>query len=164
VDAEIEVERRRHAHRAEIGGPVATGSDVVELRQVRNLAKVADAAAVDGRHADVIDELLFDEPVALVDRREHLADGDGRRRVMADEAESFLKLGRNRIFEPEQPGWLERLADGRRLDRRQAVVNVVQKMDVGTDFFSYAFEEKRHRDHVALGAPLALEHPFSAGS
>src|SRR5258708_2952189 len=89
-DFDVGVEGGRDAQRGEVGGAVANGPHVVELGEAGDLAQVADAARVDDRRADVVDELLLDEPLAIVDRRKHLADGDGRRRVVSNEPEAFL--------------------------------------------------------------------------
>ena len=101
VDTDIEVQSRGHADRAKIGRPVRTRAHVVELGQAGNLAQVADAPRVNDRRADVIDELFLNEPVAIVNRREHFADRERRRRVLADESEPLLKLGGDGVFEPE---------------------------------------------------------------
>ena len=93
---------------------MAAGAHVVELGQVRDLAQVGDAAAVDHGHADVVDELLFDEAVAVVDGVEDLAHRERRRGVLADEPEALLQLGGDRVLEPEEMVGLERLAEARR--------------------------------------------------
>ena len=117
--------------------------------------------AVHDGHADVVDQLLFDQLRAVVDRVEHFADRDRRRRVLADGAERRLVLRRDRILEPEQAVRLEALAQPRGFDRRQAVVHVVEQVDVEPDLAPKAVEQRWHEVQVALRAPHALErHPL----
>ena len=126
-------------------------------RERRDLPQVADAAAVHDGHADVVDQLLFDELRAVVDRVEHLADRNRRRRVLADGAERRLVLRRHRILQPEQPRRLEALAEPRRFDRRQAMVHVVEQVHVEADLAPQPFEQRRHEVEIPLRAPHALE-------
>mgnify|MGYP006976406742 CR=1 FL=1 len=53
--------------------------------------------------------------------------------VLADELEGLLVLGRRGVFHPEQVIGLQRLAQPRRLDRRQPVVHVVQQVRLVAD-------------------------------
>ena len=119
--------------------------------------QVRDAARVHDRRADVVDQLLADQLLAVVDRREHLADRERRRRVLPDQPEALLQLGRHRVLHPEQPVRLERLAEPRRLDRRQAVVDVVQQVHVRAELAPRAFEQRRHDVQVLLRRPERLQ-------
>ena len=82
------------------------------------LRRWRDAAGVHDRRADVVDELLLDELLAVVDAVEDLADRDRRRGVLADQAEALLQLGGHRVLHPEQVVGLELLAEAAGLDRR----------------------------------------------
>ena len=126
VDAEIEMQRGRHRDRAEIGGAMRSRPHVVQLGERRDFPQVADPPAVHDGHADVVDQLFLDELLAVVDGVEHFAHRDRRRRVLANRAERRLILRRHWILEPEQPVRLETLAEPRGLDRRKAVMHVVQ--------------------------------------
>ena len=117
----------------QVGRAVRAGAHAGRARRGGDLAQVGDAAGVHDRGADVVDELLLDQLLAVVDRVEHLADRERRRRVLADQPEALLVLGRRRVLQPEQVVRLERLAEPRRLDRRQAVVHVVQQVQVGPE-------------------------------
>ena len=66
-------------------------------------------------------------------RVEDLAHRERRRGVLADEAEALLQLRGHRVLQPEQVVGLEVLAEARGLDRRQAVVHVVEQVDVGPE-------------------------------
>ena len=85
---------------------------------------------MDRRHADVVDELLLHEQPRIPDGVEHLADGQRRRGVLADEPEALLVLGGHSVFEPEQPCEFQILAETGGLDRRQAVMRIVQELDI----------------------------------
>jgi hypothetical protein len=52
VHAQIEVQRRCHAHRAQIRSPMRTCSHLVQLRQGGDLSQVRDAARVDHGRAN----------------------------------------------------------------------------------------------------------------
>ena len=88
VHGQIEVQRRRHADRRQIGRAMRAGPHVVQLGEVRDPPQVRDPARVHDRRADVIDELLADQLLAVVDRREHLAHRQRRGRVLADQPEA----------------------------------------------------------------------------
>ena len=66
LDAEVghphvEVQRRAHAHRRQVGRAVGAGAHLVELGEVRDAAQMGDAAGVDDGRADVVDQLLADQ-------------------------------------------------------------------------------------------------------
>ena len=63
--------------------PVRT---LMQRREVRDAPHVRDAAAVHDGRADVVDELVLDEVLAVPDRVEHLAHRERRHRVLADRA------------------------------------------------------------------------------
>src|SRR6266702_201905 len=97
----------------------------MQIREARNTAQVSDPSRVHHGCPDVVDQLLLNELLAVPDAVEHLAHRKRRRGVLADQAEIGLILGRDGILEPEQPEWLEILAQPRGLNWRQAVVDIV---------------------------------------
>src|SRR5207342_898211 len=107
VDAEVEVQRGRHTHGAEIGGAVRSGPHVMQLGQVRDLPEMTDATGPDHRRADVVDELFLNQEMAILNDIEDFAHGQRRRRVLANQAETLLYFGGDGIFEPEQMVRLE---------------------------------------------------------
>ena len=109
---------------------MAAGADVVEVGEAGDPPQVGDPAGVDDGGADVVDQLLLDQLLAVPDRVEDLADRERGRGVLADQTEVGLVLGRHRVLQPERAVRLEVLAEPRRLDRRQPVVDVVQQVDV----------------------------------
>src|SRR5450631_1923503 len=48
VDRDVEVQRRRHPHRRDVRGPVDAGLDLVDRREVQDLAQPGDPAGVGG--------------------------------------------------------------------------------------------------------------------
>ena len=156
VDGEVEVQRGRHAHRAEVGGAVAAGAHVMQLAEGGDLAQVGHPARVDHRAADVVDELFLDELLAVPDAVEDLAHREGRGGVRADRPESLLQLGRDGVFHPEEAIRLEGLAEPGGLDRREPVVDVVEQVGLGAQLRAQSREEPGNEVQVALRAPPAL--------
>src|SRR5690606_24600514 len=75
LDAEVrhpgvEMQRRAHGHRRQVGGAVEAGTYLVQRREVGDAAHVADAAAVHDGGADVVDQLVLDQVLAVPDRVE----------------------------------------------------------------------------------------------
>ena len=161
--AMIEMQRRAHAHRRQVGRAVAAGAHLVELGERGDLAQMRDAAGVDHRGADVVDQLVLDQLLAVPDRVEHLADRDRRHGMLADQPERFLVLGRRRVLDPEHAQRLERLAEPRRLDRREAVVHVVQQVEVEAEFLAQRFEKLRRVIEVFLRRPHGLDRQALLG-
>ena len=123
VSAYVFVYRAIHAPEAYvgfvvIGGAMTAGPHLVQLGEAGDLPQVADAPRVNHGGADVVDQLLLNELAAVVNRIEHLADGERCRRVLADQPEALLVLGRSRVFEPEEMVRLERSAEARCFDGR----------------------------------------------
>ena len=58
---------------------------------------------------------------------------------------------------------LEGLAEARGFDRGEAVVDVVEKMDVGAEFDAEFFEELRGEVEVALGGPEGFGRQAALG-
>ena len=67
---------------------MASGPDVIQLSDCRNPAKMRETARMDDARADVVDELLLNETVAIIDAVEHLSHRERRRRVLPDGAKS----------------------------------------------------------------------------
>ncbi len=158
VDAQVEVQRRGHAHRAQIGGAMAARAHLVQLGQRGDLPQVGDASGVDDRRPHVVDELLLNELLAIEDRVEHLADGDGGDGVPPDQTEALLQFGRRGVLHPEQAMRLERLAHACGLDRRQPVMDVVQQVDFVAELRADTLEQLRHEADVGIAAPPTLRH------
>src|SRR5437016_10096231 len=68
VDAQIKMQGRRHAHRTEVGGPVRAGTHLVEFGQGGDLLEMSDSTGMDNCGADIVDELLLNQSMAIVDR------------------------------------------------------------------------------------------------
>ena len=115
-NGEIEVERRSHGHRRKIGGAVAAGLDVIHIREGCDLFERRDPTAMNHADTEIINELFGDQSVGVPNSVEDLADRQRRGRVLADDAEACLKLGGNRVFEPEEVKGLEAGPD---LDRNR---------------------------------------------
>src|SRR3546814_9753483 len=112
-----------------------------DLREIGDAAQMGDAAGMDDGGADIVDQLVLDQLAAIPDGVEDLTDRERGHRMLADQAERLLILGGGRILQPEQPIGFERLAQSGRLDRRQAVVNVVKQLDLVTVRHAQPFEQ-----------------------
>ena len=156
MDAQIEMKRRREADGAEVGGAVTACPHVIELREVGNPAQMGDAAGVDHRSADVIDPLPLHQFLAIVNAVEHFPNRDGRSAVLPDQTESVLQFGGNRVLQPKQVVRFKLFAKSRRLNRRQAMVHVVQKVQVGAEFLPQPGEQLRRKIQVMFRRPLVL--------
>ena len=97
IDVSIDPHRdRRNVHRT-----VTAGAHVMDRGEIEDAAEPGDAAGVDRRDADIVDQLLLDELFAVPDGVEHLADGDRGGRMLPDQAETVLPFCRHRVFQPE---------------------------------------------------------------
>src|SRR2546426_9459966 len=102
-----------------------------------------DAARVNDRCTDVVDQLLADQILAVPDRVEDLADGERSRRVLPDEPERLLVLGGGGVLEPEQAIGVEILPQPRGLDRRHAVMAIRPQMKILTLRRAHPAEKRR---------------------
>src|SRR5207245_6229070 len=112
------------------------GTVMIDFRQASDLSHKLNSASVYHGGANIIDELLLDELLAIVNRIENLADRNRRGGVPADKAQTFLQLRRNRIFQPEQVKRFETLSEARRFDWRQPVMHIVQQGKIFAKFFA----------------------------
>src|SRR3546814_6105544 len=89
---------------------------------------MGDTAGVEHGRADIVDQPVLDQMLAVPDRAENLPDRERRRRVLADQAERLLIFRRGRIFDPEGTIRLEILAEPRRLDRSEEHTSELQSL------------------------------------
>ncbi len=90
VDTQVEMQRRRHADGAQIRGAVRPRADVIDLGEVGDLPQMRDAAGVHYRRSDIIDQLFLDQPLAIVNRIEYLADRERGSSVLPNQSKTFL--------------------------------------------------------------------------
>src|SRR5277367_6644427 len=101
---------------------------------------MAYASCMHHRCPDIVYELLLDELLAIPDAVKYLADGKRRGRVLAQQAKRGLIVRGNGIFQPEQPVRLQISTQPSGLDGRQAVMTVVQQIDVPAERRARGFE------------------------
>ena len=87
---------------------------------------------------------------------EELAHGDGRGAVLADLAEVGEVFGRERVFQEEQPELLGLLAELHGLVGRDALMHVVQQLDLVAQFVAADFEQLQRAAHVGAGSKSGL--------
>jgi hypothetical protein len=151
--------RRAHAHGRQVGGASGTRSHAVQRREVRDAPHVRDAAAVHDGRADVVDELVLDQVLAVPDRIEHFADGEWRHVCLRTSSKDLLVFRGGRVFHPEQAIRLERATKRAASSGVQPVMHVVQQLDLGSVILAQALEKFRHDVEV-----LRVDHTVSAGS
>src|SRR3546814_4812425 len=78
-----------------------------------DLSHMRDAARVEHGRADIVDQPVLDQMLAVPDRAANLPDRKRRRRMLADQAERLLIFRRGRLFDPEGTIRLEILAEPR---------------------------------------------------
>src|SRR4029077_5568985 len=132
---------------------MTTGANLIQLGEAGDFSQVGNSACVHDGGADVIDELFLDELLAIEDGVENFADGERRGGVAANQAKTLLQLGGGGIFEPEEMVRLELFAEAGGFDGREAVMRVMEQVEVGTKFLAQAFEQAGDEIEVELGAP-----------
>lgn len=142
---------------------MGAGAHLVQRGEVEDPPQVGDAAGVHDGGAYVVDELFGDQVLNVPDRVHHLADRDRCRRVLPDEPEGLLVLGRGGVLHPEQPAALDALAEPRGLDRGQPVVHVVQQMEAEAEAFPHGLQIARREAQVGLGVPRLLVGQLGRG-
>src|ERR1700733_3337474 len=134
VDGKINMERRRHAYRAQIRSAVRSHSHLIYLGQVGDLFQVCNSARMNDGRTDIVDQLLLDKLLAVKDRVKHFADRKRSCRVATDQAKSLLHLGGGWVFHPEEMIRFQALADSGGFDWCEAVMAIVQQMKLGPEF------------------------------
>src|SRR4030095_11660384 len=138
VHAQIKMQRSCHANGTQISRSVRSGSHLIHLGEIGNFSQVRNAACMDDRGANVIDELFLNELLAVVDCVEHLANRQGRGRVLANQTKAFLQLCWCGILHPEKMKRFQGFAETSGLDWSQPMMDIMQKMQVGGKFLSQA--------------------------
>ena len=109
-NAQVEMQRRSHANRTQIGCAVRSRPDLIQLGQAGDFPQMRHSSRVHNGGPNVIDQLLLDKLLAIINGVEYFADGQWRSGVLADKPEALLQLRGNRILEPKQMIRLEALS------------------------------------------------------
>jgi hypothetical protein len=127
--------------RRNIAGTVPRGLHPKLLGKHRNLARRAESACLRNVHPNVVDQLLGDQRLPLMRAVEELSHRDGGCAVLPDLSEVPQVLRRKRVFQKEHAKWLRGLAELDCLVRCQALVHVVQQLDLLAEFAPANFEQ-----------------------
>src|SRR3546814_3753488 len=100
----------------------------MQIGERSDLAHMGDAAGVEHGRADIVDQPVLDQMLAVPYRRENLPHRERRRRMLADQAERLLIFRRGRILDPEGAVRLKILAEPRRLDRSEEHTSELQSL------------------------------------
>ena len=119
--------------------------------------------ACDDRGADVVDQLLGDQLLAVPDRVEDLADRDRRGRVLPDQPEaSWCSAGVGSSIQNSRYG-SSAAPEPAGLDRRQPVVDVVQQVEAEAERVADLLHHPRREVEIRLGRPLLLGRQRGVG-
>ena len=113
--------------------------------------------------ADVVDQLFFNQLLAIPDAVEDFTDGNGRHGVLANQAEARLVLCRGRIFHPEQAILFDAFTKASRFNGRQPMMHVVKEMFTETELAAHCVEQFGREVEVFLGGPQLLFRPLALG-
>ena len=105
---------------------VKAGAHVMERRQIDDALHRGNLARIGHHDANEIDQLVFNQFVAVPDGIEDFADGDWRRRMLAHKTQCVLILGRRWVLHPIEAHGFDGFRKFRRLAGQQAVVNVME--------------------------------------
>src|SRR5450631_1877921 len=128
----------------------------MQVGQLEDASHVRDSTGMRRIGADVVDQLLGDQQVAVPDRVEDLADGEGRRGVPANDAKALLQLLGDRVFEPKERILLDALSQPRCLDGRQPVMDIMKHVEVEAVLHAHGIEHLGDEAEIALTRPGRL--------
>ena len=135
VDAEVvagQLERQPGGvpDRRAVAGSVPGGLHAEEFAERGHLPRHAQAADLRDVDADEVDQPLGDQRHVFLLSVEQLAHRERNARLLADQPEVILLLGRQRVFQEEQMVLLQLLAQADRLAGRDPLVHVVEQLDL----------------------------------
>ena len=114
--------------------------DLVHRRIIEYSPQCGDATGMRYGGPYIVDELFGYQRLIIPDRIENLTDRQRRRRMLSNQSERFLILGRSDVFQPEQIVGFEIFSQFRRLNGGHSVVAIVQKRDFFAEFIPDCFE------------------------
>src|SRR5690625_6798304 len=120
-----------------------------------------DPTSVHHRTADEVDVLARYEILEVPDGVEDLAQSEWGRRVTADKIQRFLVLPRCDIFEPEQSDRLEILSELSGFDGSQAMMGVVEQLDVFAAVLADRREDAGWMSEICASVPDLFGRTFS---
>ena len=130
------------------------GADSEEFAQGGELPRRCQTADSVETDADEVDEALANERHILNRVGEELTKRDGRRTLASKKSQVLRIFGRNRIFEEEEPVRLECFGQLNRIDRRDALVHVMQELDVLPEARAEVLEEPRNDPAIGTRIPV----------
>ena len=142
---------------------MGAGANLVKRGKIGDTAHAGDPARVGHGGADIVNQLLLYQLLAVPDAVKDFPDRNGGHGVLADQTEALLIFSRRRILHPEQTILLDALAKARGLDRRQAMVHVMQKVLVEAKSFAHGGKQLRGKIKILLRRPQLLFRPQALG-
>ena len=143
-----DVQPREERQRA--GAVVHGRGDVVGLRVFGEAAGFADAADPRGIDHDVVGGAALEDEAVILAAGEHLADGDGQARFVAEVGEGVGVVHAHDVFEPHGAEIAHRFGDAQRGGELEEAVAIEQNFDFVADAVADFF----HRFHAGFhGGP-----------
>src|SRR5664279_5640957 len=102
VYRDVQVQRRCHTDRGDVRRAVDAGLDLVDRREVQDLAKPGDPTGMGRRRTHIVDQLFGDQGLVVEDAVEDLPDRQRGRGLRPHPAQALLVLRRGDVLEPEQ--------------------------------------------------------------
>ena len=141
------------AHRRRIARPVPGRAHPEELAQGLRLARHAEAADLRHVRAHEVDQAVRDQGHVFVLGVEELTHGDGHARLLAQQAEVLVLLGRERVLDEVRVIALQLLADLDRFRQGHALVDVVEQLHLFAQLQPDVLEELGEEAHVGSRLP-----------
>ena len=123
---------------------------LVQRGEVRRFLERGNSAAVNDGHAKVVDPLVPNKIMRIPEGIENFSRCNRSDCVLTNEAERLLVLGGRGVFHPEKMMWLELLAKARSLDRCEAVMHIVQQVQVFPNSVTHGLKKLWSEVQVAL--------------
>src|ERR1700722_835814 len=142
---------------------MAAGADVIEIREIGDLLQMGESAGVNDGHADVVDPLVADKIVRVPDGVEDFADSDGGGVAGSDDLAAISHFGGGWIFEPEKMKWFEFFPETRSFNGSEAMVAVVEQVQIVAEGFADACEELGHVTKIGFSGPFVFRGQAAFG-
>src|SRR5258708_5166965 len=140
VNTEVEVQGRRHADRTQVRCAMRPRTNLVHLGQAGNFSQMGNATRVHHRRANVVNQVLLDQLLAIENRIEYLTNRQRSSGVPPDQPKALLQLGRSRVFQPEKMIGFEFFAKTSSLNGSQTMMCIMEQVDLGPKFLAQSSE------------------------
>src|SRR5262249_35044685 len=124
---------------------------------------MSDSAGMHHGCPDIVNELFLNELLTIIDAVENFSSSQRSGRMLANNPKALLYFSRRGIFEPEQMRGFQFLAQSRSFDWCQAMMRIVQKVQMRPEFFSQSHKKLRNEIQIMFRRPLVLRRRIFFG-